>query len=121
MAVTVSVGGSLGLSFGSIADVGLESSVSVTTEEGTTDVAQIECEGPWTCGLIMTPSVLEVSGVQKTTTRGGCDTSTSEAPYTVQFPIKEENTVKATFAACACPNEEHSTDKGAPDLCPKDC
>lgn len=105
VAVTVKVGADLGLNFDEIASAGLAASVSVTTETGTTDDAGIECNGPWSCALLMTPTMLEVTGT-RTIFKSFCDESESTSdPYTVRFPIKEDNTPKAGFAACACKNK----------------
>lgn len=120
VAVTVTVGANLGLEFEKIGSVGLETSVSYTTETGSADTAEVECQGPWTCGLLMTPDVLEVSGEQ-TTTSGGCVTTSHKDPYTVQFPVKVGETAKAGFSACACPNKLDWATAGAPPRCPNDC
>lgn len=120
VAVTVEVGGELGLNFDDIVSAGVSASVSVTTENGTVDEASAECAGPWTCGLLLTPTLHEVKG-SKSVTTGGCEPSTSSDNYVVRFPLKEGNTPKATFSACACKNKDHWADAGAPVPCPNDC
>lgn len=121
VAVTVEVGLDLGLNFKDIVDVGLSASVSVTTETGSVDTAEAECpEGIWTCALVMTPALYEVSG-KKSTAGGGCEPTTTEEDYTVRFPIEENNTPKANFEICACKNKLGWADPGAPAPCPEDC
>lgn len=120
VAVTVEVGLELGLDFAKIATAGLTAGVSISTEEGTTDAAEVECKGPWACGLLMTPTLHEVKGIQ-TTTAGTCAGDTTEAPYTVRFPVKVDKTIKAGFEACACKNKLSWADAEAPKPCPNDC
>lgn len=120
VAVTVTVGAGLGLEFEGIASAGLEASVSITTETGTTDEAGTECNGPWSCGLLMIPTLREVSGEQ-TTTSSGCESSSHTDPYTARFPLKDGNSPKAGFTACACKNKLAWADPGAPPPCPNDC
>lgn len=118
--VTVSVGASLGLDFKEIGSVGLEFGASITTAKGNADGVQITCNGPWTCGLLMIPSVLEVSG-EETSYTGGCEATTTTNPYTVQFPRKVGETARASFKPCACKNKLSWEDEGAPEPCPEDC
>lgn len=121
MAVTVTVGLDLGLSFGDIVDAGVSGSISITEETGSTDTAEVECPaGVWTCALVMTPTLREVSGVQ-TTKGGGCEPTTTEKEYTVRFPITENETPKANLKICACKNKLGWADEGAPPPCPEDC
>ena len=120
VAVTVEVGAELNLNFDDIVGAGVSASVSVTTEDGTVDEASSECTGPWTCGLLLTPTLHEVKGKRSDTT-GGCEPKTTVDDYVVRFPVKEGNTPKATFSACACKNKDHWADAGAPVPCPNDC
>lgn len=120
MAVTVTVGVELGLDYEGIT-AGVQTSVSTTTENGTAEQAEIQCPGPWSCGILMIPTLHQVSGEQ-TTTSSGCDAgSPRKAPYTVQFPLLVDDAPKTFFEGCACPNKPGSTAEGAPKLCPEDC
>lgn len=123
--VTVTVGGDLGLSeIGEIkslgVSLGVSASVAFTTTTGKADTTSTNCNGPWSCGLLMFPTLLEVSGV-KTTHHNTCEGGSSDEPYTVRLPILIESTPKASFQACACKNYPSATDPGAPPLCPDIC
>ena len=118
--VTVSVGLDIGLEYEGIASAGLNVGASITQESSTTDGVEVQCNGPWTCGLLMIPSMLEVSGTQ-TSSNSGCGIDPHTDPYTVQFPRKFNNTPRTDFKPCACKNKLAWADEGAPEPCPEDC
>ena len=120
VAVTRSVGVSLDLSE-IVAAAGVEASVSITEEKGTTDTAGTECTGPWTCSIVVIPTLHQVKG-EKTETPCNESASPSTSPYDVTFPvIREDKLAVVHIAPCACPDYLHWEDKGAPDKCPKNC
>lgn len=122
VAVTVTVGADIGLDFGGIASAGINAEVSIETSEGTTDTNQQECGGPWSCSMIVTPSVQEVAGTQHAWV--GCPPEKKDFPYTVQFPIKNGDHLPVQHGeVCQCRNYP-GFDEGAEDApmpCPNDC
>ena len=123
--VTVQVGGNLGLNFEQIVSAGVSAAVSTTTETGNTQGVQKTCpDGPWKCSLIITPSMVTVTGTQ--VPHYPCDAQLDEAnakPYTVQFPKKgADGLAGAAYDVCACQNYESWADPGAPSIvCPQPC
>ena len=102
---------------------GVTAEVSTTTAEGTTDSNQQECSGPWSCSMLITPSMHEVSG--KKFMYVGCpNPKKEEFPYTAQFPIKSGDKLPIQHGElCQCRNYE-GFDEGAEDApvpCPNDC
>lgn len=125
VSVTVSVGADLGID-ADAASVGLEMGVEWTTEEATTDSGQVTCPtGGWTCGLLITPSVYQVTGYvswQKPQTVCGSFDADQDGDYTIQYPIKDNEGRPVTdMVPCACPDYVSWADPGAPVLCPYPC
>ncbi|MCJ1276423.1 hypothetical protein MMC21_004228 [Puttea exsequens] len=127
--VTVTVGGSLGISTGEVfsklisLSASLSASVSTTTTSGNTGGASYSCPaGPWHCSLSITPTVQEVSGTKVDAGAGleGC--APGEQRYVVQYPVKNpEGLALLDAELCVC-DDGHAGDAGAPALkCPMAC
>ena len=125
VAVTVEVGIDLGLDLEDIAgEAGISASVSTTTETGTTQGVQKNCpDGPWTCALIIWPSVTQVTGTQTPLTALCTPEDENAKPFTVQYPTKGPDGLQGgRVDVCACQNFAHWADDGAPSIpCPQDC
>lgn len=120
VSITVTVGLDLGLNLGEIGSLGASVSLSKTEANGVTDSAGTGCKGPWTCSIIVSPTMVEISGEQKDSTT--CTNDVTSKPYTVQFPkLGEDKNPVQNVEACACPNREHWADPGAPKKCLEDC
>lgn len=86
--MTIEVGASLELELSKIVTAGVEASVAITTETGKVQGVQANCpDGPWTCSLIIHPTVVTVTGLQ-TDQDAMCKKLGPGKPYTVQFPVK---------------------------------
>ncbi len=114
---TVEVGGSLELS--QIVGAGVSFAVSTTETEGVAQVTSSECTGPWTCALLITPTMIQVKG-EKTTS--GCRGGKSTDPYEVLLPeLDSDNLAVGVGRPCACKNCLSWADEGAPEPCPQPC
>ena len=120
--VSVTVGAELGLNLANIASAGINGAVSTSTETAQVSGAGHDCpEGPWTCALIITPSMIEASGTQTRYAGQFCEEYKDK--FTVQFPRKgDDQTSSAKIGLCVCKNYKSWADKGAPTtICPGDC
>ncbi|KAI9926060.1 hypothetical protein ASPWEDRAFT_181420 [Aspergillus wentii DTO 134E9] len=125
VSVAVTVGIDLGVNT-KTASAGIGASVSYSTSRITTDTGAATCpKGGWTCGLAITPSVLEVHGNLDYTSpvANPCLTPKPKSgDYTVQYPMKDsQGKPRITVWACACPDRKGWADKGAPKKCPANC
>ena len=110
VSVTTAVGVDLGLDICKIFKLGLSASVSRSEANGVVDTAGATCKGPWTYSMIMTPTMVEVSGTKNSVQ---CGTTIKSDKYTVQFPkLGSDKTPVINTAACACTNYLHWADEG---------
>ncbi|KAL8913513.1 MAG: hypothetical protein Q9171_001701 [Xanthocarpia ochracea] len=130
------VGGSLGLSIGSIVGIGLSVSVAQTESKEYGYVAGSEkaCPpGNWYCGLVISYEALKVEGEkipivkedEGAAPRGGsiCHFGPPE-PWSILAPIERgDGELKGlSVDICACPNAQGWADDGAPSkVCPQPC
>lgn len=122
--VAVSIGADLGLDLGKIEGLagGLSIGVEMSTSTSVADAAQVQCptNGTWTCGLLIVPGKIEISG-QKTVMAGpGCSKGKS-GPYTASYPAVTDHKQNLWLTASGCPNYPYVAQDGAPPLCFKDC
>ena len=120
--VTWTVGVGFGINIGDVISAGVTVEVSNTEETGTAEGSQAPCpDGPWTCGLAITPTVQKVSGT-KQPVNDCCQKLGAPQPFEVELPLlKDGHNTRDGIEACACKDFEHWADPGAPPLCPAPC
>ena len=115
------VGADLSLDFGGIAG-GISGSVSISTESGITQGVSDTCpQGAWYCALSITPTMVQVSGLQVYS--NSCDPTSTSNPYTVLMPkLGADGHPIISAEVCTCKNLKHWADPGHEALlCPADC
>ena len=118
--MTVEVGADLGLDIGGIGG-GIGVSVATETVQGTTTTSGEECQGPWSCGLLLIPNLMRVTGKHTYIPDGESCTSKTD-DYTIDYPVlNPDGSPNVGTDVCACPNKDHATDAGAPPPCPNPC
>ncbi|MCJ1470357.1 hypothetical protein MMC07_009002 [Pseudocyphellaria aurata] len=116
--VTVTKGASL--EFSEIVGVGLDVSVAITTENSKTSSVGIDCDGPWTCGAVVTPQMMHVKGDKFHNKNQGC--GEDRQPYEVTFPVLDDDKVPLYhLEACLCKDYDHWREAKNIDACPKPC
>lgn len=119
VSVTTTVGVDLGLEISKILSLGISASVSRSEANGVADTGGATCKGPWTCSMIIRPTLVEVSGTKNSVQCGTVDKSD---PYTVQFPkLGSDKTPVINTVVCACTDYLYWADEGAPPPCLKAC
>lgn len=123
---SIDIGFNLGLAPEDIAEsAGLSAGFSYGASKGTGNSVSHSCpEGPWICGISITPWVVKVSGLQTTEYVGLCGSNMghhTSKPYTVEFPQVINHLPNVNANVCACPNGPGAHAKGAPPLCPTAC
>lgn len=83
--MTVEVGADLGLDIGGIGG-GIGVSVATETIRGTTTTSGEECQGPWSCGLLLIPNLMRVTGKHTYIPDGEICTSKTD-DYTIDYPV----------------------------------
>lgn len=129
---TWEVGVDLGLDVTDIIHLGLSLSVGGSVDHGTTSqVSLTPCpaaapgDDQWTCGVLITPVMLQVVGtVEEHSSLSGYDSETTSSggqisDFTVQMPVTDVNgNGEFTLDYCSCLGKNGWGSPGAPPLCP---